>query len=102
MTNLEAAKAAIGANYPWEDATFKLGIVSSGLDPDTPVTPGRDFDIALAALILFLITAADVQEGGYSVKLDRTAMLNVRKTLLAKWDVAEGGGPTLRDRTHLW
>lgn len=102
MTNLEAAKAAVGANYPWNDTTFQLGLVSVGLDPAAQMVSGKAFDAALAALILYLITSADITEGGYSVKLDRKAMLEARKALLAKWDLPDGTGPTLRDRTNLW
>lgn len=102
MTNLEAAKAAIGANYPWTDDSYRLGLVKAGLDPDDETVAGKDFDIALAALILFLITAADIREGGYAVNLDRNAMLNARKALLAQWDAPDGTGPILRDRTYMW
>lgn len=102
MTNLEAAKAAIGANYPWTDNAYRIGIIKSGLDPDAETVPGKSFDLALAALILYLITAADIREGGYAVSLDRDAMLAARKALLAPWDQSDGLGPTLRDRTYMW
>lgn len=102
MTNLEAAKAAIGSNYPWTDDTFRLGLVSAGLEPTSVMVPGKQFDEALAALILYLITAADIREGGYAVSLDRDAMLKARKALLAKWDLPDGTGAYLRDRTNMW
>lgn len=102
MTNLEAAKAAIGANYPWTDNAFELGLVTAGLNPTAVQVPGKDFDLALAALILYLITTADIKEGGYAVSLDRDAMLLARKALLEKWDVVDGTGPILRDRTNRW
>lgn len=102
MTNLEAAKAAIGANYPWTDASFELGLAKQGLNPTDTMVPGKSFDLALAALILYLITAADIEEGGYAVSLDRDAMLEARKALLAPWDIPDGRGPTLRDRTYMW
>lgn len=102
MTNLEAAKAAIGANYPWTDTTFELGLAKQGLDPEEMMVPGKSFDLALAALILYLITAADIREGGYAVSLDRGALLDARKALLAPWDEPDGLGPYLRDRTYMW
>lgn len=102
MTNLEAAKAAIGANYPWTDDSFRLGLVGQGLDPAAQQAPGKSFDLALAALILYLITSADIREGGYAVSLDRDAMLAARRALLSKWDQPDGTGPTLRDRTYMW
>lgn len=102
MTNLEAAKAAIGANYPWTDDSFRLGLVGQGLDPQATQDPGKKFDLALAALVLYLITSADIKEGGYAVNLDRDAMLAARKALLAKWDEPDGTGAILRDRTYMW
>ncbi len=102
MTNLEAAKAAIGANYPWTDNAFELGLAKQGLNPTDTVVPGKSFDLAMAALILYLITAADIREGGYAVSLDRDAMLEARKALLAPWDEPDGTGPYLRDRTYMW
>lgn len=102
MTNLEAAKAAIGANYPWSDNSYRLGLAGQGLNPTATQVPGKGFDLALADLILYLITAADIAEGGYSVKLDRDAMLAARKALLGKWDAPDMSGAVLRDRTYLW
>lgn len=102
MTNLEAARSSVGSNYPFDEATFRAGLLSVGLDPDVVFSPGQSYDLAIAGLILYLVTAADVSEGGYSVSLDRDAMLAVRKALLDKWDSPIPTGATLRDRTYLW
>lgn len=101
MTNLEASKNLIGTNYPFEDATFVTGLLREGVNPDEAFTPGKTFDLALASMIIFLITAADVKEGGYSVTLDRNAMLQTRAGLLNKWDSSKGG-TYIRDRSQLW
>lgn len=102
MTNWESAKISVGSNYPFDDEAYKVGLTSVGLDPNAEMIAGKQYDLAVAQLILFLITSADISEGGYSVKLDRDAMLKVRKALLDKWDSSIPTGPTLRDRTYLW
>lgn len=102
MTNLEAAKAAIGANYPFDENTYLLGLGQAGLDPTLEFVAGRDFDLALADLILYLIASADISEGGYSVKLDRDALLELRRRWRRKWGLPDEDAPILKDRTYLW
>lgn len=102
MTNWESAKVTVGSNYPFDDQAYKVGLTSVGLDPDAEMVPGKQYDLAVANLILYLITSADISEGGYSVKLDRDAMFKVRQALLAKWDSPLPEGPVLRDRSYLW
>lgn len=103
MKNWEAAQHSVGSNYPFDDEAYKVGLQLAGLDPDAEQITGKEFDLAVAALILFLITSADISEGGYAVKLDRDALFRVRQSLLDKWDdPTPNGGPTLRDRTYLW
>ena len=103
MTNLEVSKSLIGTNYPFEDSAYISGLLHAGVDPDAEYLPGREFDLALASSILFLITAADIKEGGYSASLDRNAMLKVRQSLLDRWDVVgPEAGAYLRNRSKLW
>lgn len=105
MTNLEAAKAAIGANTDIPDETYLVGLVSSGLDPNTDMVAGKEFDLALAALILYIITAAKrVTESQYTVEIDADALLRARRALLAKWGVEDDSieRPTLRNKSYLW
>lgn len=103
MNNWETAKSSVGSNYPFDDTAYQVGLLTAGLDPDAEFQPGKAFDLAVAQLILFLITSADISEGGYSTKLDRDALMRVRQSLLDKWDdPTPSGGPTLRDRTYLW
>lgn len=103
MENWEAAKHTVGSNYPFDDEAYKVGLTSVGLDPSAQHSAGQGFDIAVANLILYLITSADIREGGYAVSLDRDALFRVRQALLDKWDSnIPNGGPTLRDRTYLW
>lgn len=103
MTNIEAAEAAIGQNYPFDESTYRVGLASAGLDPNAEMTPGKSFDLALAALILYLITAASrISEGGYTVELDMDALLRARSLLLQKWDRPDYSGPVLRNKTWQW
>lgn len=102
-TNWEAAKSSIGANYPFDDEAYKVGLTQVGLDPDAEFAPGKGFDLGIAQLILLLITSADIKEGGYAVSLDRDALFRVRQSLLDKWDdPSPNGGPILRNRTWMW
>jgi hypothetical protein len=103
MTNLEAAKAAIGQNYPFDEDTFILGLTSAGLDPAAEQVPGKTFDLALAALILYLIAAAErISEGGYTVELNADALMELYRILRRRWDKPDLTGPILRDRTWMW
>lgn len=102
MTNLETAKSTIASNYPFDDDAYAASLTLVGLDPSAETVPGKGFDIAVAQMILFLITSADVSEGGYAVKLDRDAMFRVRQALLDKWDSGIPAGPILKDRTYKW
>lgn len=103
MTNLEVSKNLIGTNYPFEDSVYSSGLLHAGVDPEAEYEAGMEFDLALASSILFLITAADIKEGGYSVTLDRNAMLKVRQSLLDRWDIVRPDtGPYLRNKSKLW
>lgn len=102
MTNLEAAKAGIGANYPFDDETYELGLANVGLDKDGAFVAGKTFDYALASLILLLIASADIREGGYAVSLDREALLKVRSALLFKWGLPDNTQPYLKNKSYLW
>jgi|SRR5690606_13005762 len=102
MLNWLAAKNTVGSNYPFDDEAYKVGLTSVGLDPNVEMVPGKGFDLAIAQLILYLITSADISEGGYSVELDRDALFRVRQALLDKWDSNIPSGPILRDRSYLW
>lgn len=102
MTNWESAKVSVGSNYPFDDEAYKVGLISVGLDPDAEMVAGKQFDLAVAGLILFLVTSPDLSEGGYRVQFDRDALLKVRNALIAKWDAPIPTGPTLRNRTYKW
>lgn len=102
MTNWESAKVSVGSNYPFDDQAYKSGLASAGLDPNAEMVAGKSYDLGVAELILYLITSADISEGGYSVKLDRDAMFKVRAALLAKWGAVDPSGAIIRDRTYLW
>lgn len=103
MTNLEAAKAAIGQNYPFDEASYILALSGAGLDPAAEQVPGKEFDLALADSILYLITSAQrISEGGYTVEIDTDALLKLYEILRRKWDKPDYSGPILRDRTWMW
>lgn len=103
MTNIEAAKGLIGANYPFDEYTYENGLAYAGLDPNELYVKGKAFDLAMADFILWLATSAKrISEGGYTVEIDATALLQVRSLLLRKWGLDDGQGPRLRNKSWLW
>ena len=103
MTNIEAVKALIGTNYPYDEESFINGLVMSGLDPNSKFISGKVSDIAFADFILFLVTSAKrISEGGYTVEIDIDALFRVRSILLGRWGIPDGEGATLRDQSYLW
>lgn len=103
MTNLEAAKGLIGANYPFDEYTYENGLAYAGLNPAEEYVKGKAFDVAMADFILWLATSAsEIREGGYTVKIDVAALLKVRSLLLRKWGIDDGEGPRLRNKSWLW
>ena len=106
MTNLEAVKSTVGINYPLEENTFLKALVDAGLTPEAEYVKesGKAVDLCAAALILVLLTSADVQEGGYRVSIsERSALERTRKALLAKHGLSDGTGPVINgSATYLW
>lgn len=71
MTNKEALQAAV--KYPLEDAEMSLILINRGLAEDgiyTAKTPA--FDLAKADAFVLLVTAPNMQEGGFSRSLGNT------------------------------
>lgn len=103
MTNLEAIRASIGANYPVDDASFTMALAGLGLDPDADYVAGRDFDLALVALIDTLLAGVTrISEGGYTIEINADALWKLRSWYLRKWGIPDLTGAYLRDRTNMW
>lgn len=103
MTNLEAIKASIGANYPVDDASFTMALEGVGIIPSDAYVAGKSFDMALIALIDSLLSGASrISEGGYTIEVNADALWKLRSFLLAKWGLPDFSKPILRDQTNLW
>jgi len=75
MTNFEALKASV--MYPVEDVTLKKALFDRGLtDTDTySLSVKKEVDLCSADVMVTLITAPNISEGGYSVTLSDKAIL---------------------------
>lgn len=106
MTNLEAVKSTVGINYPLDENTYLKALIDAELTTDEVYVKAnaRKVDLCAAALILTLLTSADIQEGGYRVSVsERSVLERTRKALLAKYGIADGTGPTINaNATYLW
>lgn len=103
MTNIEAVKALIGSNYPYDEGLFESGLTMSCLDPNAIFEAGKTTDIAFADFILFLTTSASrISEGGYTVEINIDALFRVRNILLNRWGVSTNEGAVLIDKTYTW
>ena len=88
MTNLEALKAKI--SYPLTDNAFKLALTDRGLLDTSAYTVAnkRALELAQADLHVVLVSAPDVQEGGYQITLnDKKTLISVANGLYSKYGV---------------
>jgi hypothetical protein len=87
MTNLEALKStAIG--YPVGESTFQKILIDRGLIADAEY-PGKtkETELAQADLYVSLLTAANIQEGGFQVSMtDKSNFAKVASGIYNKWD----------------
>ena len=86
MTNLEAIKS-LAVGYPVDENTFLRILVDRGLAADGEYTgKSKAFDLAQADLYVSLLTAANVQEGGYQISLtDKSNFMKVASGIYDKW-----------------
>lgn len=103
MTNQEALVASV--NYPVNDnVTLKCladhSISASGSYSST----SKDFELAIADLLLVLVTSANVSEGGMSIApVEKKMLLSRANSIYAKHGVAPTtGNPTVSNRSYLW
>ncbi|MBF9252482.1 hypothetical protein I2I11_04180 [Pontibacter sp. 172403-2] len=106
MTNLEAVKSTVGANYPLDASVYIKAMIDAGIAPEGVYSKenAKAVDVCAAALILVLLASPDLREGSYQVTLaDRTNLMNVRKALLSKYGLQTGTGPVISGAaTYLW
>jgi hypothetical protein len=87
MTNLEAIRStAIG--YPVGEDTLNRVLIDRGLAAGNEYAgKSKAFELAQADLLVALLTAANVQEGGFQVSMtDKSNFLKVASGIYDKWD----------------
>jgi hypothetical protein len=99
MTNFEALKAKV--SYPVSDNTIELALTNRGIpttgitNDDTYVVANRKaVNLAYADVLMELVSAPNVSEGGYSVSLaDRNVLVNTANGVYAMYGESSKSGP---------
>ena len=100
MTILEAIKESVG--YPISNnrasmALIKRGILNAGEEVTQSFLNSKEFELATADLMFWLITTANVSEGGYSVSLTEKASIKaIASGIYSKWGVSDPSEPTVK------
>lgn len=99
MTILEAIKESVG--YPISPNRASMTLIKRGLTGTDEATQtilnSREFELATADLMFWLITTANVSEGGYSVSLtEKASIKTIASRIYQKWGVADSTAPTAR------
>ena len=86
MTNLEAIRAKL--NYPLSDNAFTVALEDRGVNSDGVYVSSEAFDLAYADMIISLVTAPNVTEGGFSINLaDKQSFLILADKIYTKYSV---------------
>lgn len=99
MTILEAIKESVG--YPVPDKRAEMALLKRGLtkteDATEAVLNSKNFELATADLMFWMVTAANVSEGGYSLSVaDKSAIKDIASGIYSKWGIADPSKPTAR------
>lgn len=104
MTNLEALKAKV--NYPLESTKFEVALLDQGLNAaDLYTGTSRDFDLALAAIYVVLVTSANISEGDYQLAAtDKSNYLKLAAGIFTKYGVDNPleSTPTISNMSNYW
>ncbi len=105
MTNLEAIKGSVG--YPIPDNTANLYLIKRGLNAPDEVTQsiltGKAFELAQADLYIWLISSANISEGGYSISLtEKKELKKLASGIYSKHGVSDPTCPTVKDASDSW
>lgn len=93
MTNLQALQSIIGFNSNLPALLFEKALIDAGLSEMDIYSADNEMkiDICAAGLILVIVTAPDIKEGGYELTAgDRKDLLEVRGLLLGKYGLNTG------------
>lgn len=99
MTILEAIKEAVG--YPISDNRANMTLIKMGFtgasEATSAVLNSKEFELATADLINWMITAPDISEGGYRLSItDKKSLRQIASGILSKWGVSDPLSPTVK------
>lgn len=96
MTIGEALKNKLG--YPVSTGAIEVVCIDNGLSMEANYTgKSKEFDLALAELLLVVLNSPNVSEGGYSISLsERKNILTVRRGILAEYGLDDNAEPTIQ------
>lgn len=99
MTILEAIKEAIG--YPISTNRASMTLIKRGLtgtdEATQTVLNSKEFDLATADLMFWMLTAPNVSEGGYSLSItDKSSLKSIASGIYSKWGEVDPSAPTVR------
>lgn len=99
MTILEAIKEAIGYQISTNRANMTLikrGLTGTG-EATQAVLTSREFELATADLIYWMITTPNISEGGYHLTItDKKTLQQIASGIFSKWGVSDPSTPTAR------
>ena len=102
MTNLDALQAS--CNYPIDTAKSQKLLIDQGIDPNGAYTGlNEPFELATANLYVFLLTSANITEGGYQVSMtDKSNMKSLASAIFSKYGKLNPFNAQIRDRSDRW
>jgi len=105
MTILEALKATV--SYPVNDNQANLILIKRGLTGtatiDQTVAVSKDFELAQADLLVFLISAINVSESGYSISLSEKVLIQKHASVIySKHGEIDPFSATLTNASSRW
>ena len=96
MTLLEAIKESIG--YPISEKRAEMTLIKRGLTKTEEATEtvlnSKNFELATADLMFWMLTAANVSEGGFSISIsDKATLKELASGIYSKYGIADPTSP---------
>lgn len=92
MTILEAIKESI--DYPISEKRAEMALLKRGLTKTDEATEAvlnsKNFELATADLMFWMVTTANVSEGGVSISVtDKDSLKSIASGIYSKWGVSD-------------
>ena len=87
MTVLDAIKSTV-AGYPLSDDTFNRVLIDRGLSATAEyVGTSKEFELANADILMVLVSAAGITEGGFQVSVtDKSNFIKMANSIYVRYD----------------